>query len=415
MELAQNDNVKLNLGWHVLRNKSHATADDTTEQLEEREAAFFAESGWNDALKPSQLGVGALRDRLREALWKQIREGLPGVKYEVQTGIKDCNSKLNQLGKSRSTKREKHAYLHRISGRLSTMIQAAIDGVYADPFFASLPGQRDAFDRRLRANIQRILAVYAEKMSLHGHALEIVEDGQHPTRESSSKYIMRCSYLEVVKKLMAECRGRELPGTFNPLVVGDLFSRQCKPWEAITQNLAEEVHESAATTLNKMISIICDENTRSRLMQDLIQPSLHILRKDLKKKLDEFLKPHLSIHPITYNDYLTNSVQKIQGERHNRAFDSISFKFCGYTPKTAGRAKSVSGETLKDLLQALQDETRPDVEEYSVSLAADVAAAYYEVTYPRNLHIKLDHADNNYRSPSRSSLTMSALMLLRPF
>ncbi|PVH84492.1 dynamin family protein [Cadophora sp. DSE1049] len=377
IELSKNENVKLTLGWHVLRNKSHATADDTSDQRDEREAAFFAESDWSQALDPSQLGVAALRDRLRKVLWKQISESLPGVKSDVQKGIKDCTTKLYQLGKSRSTMKEKHKYLHGISGQLSTTIQAGIDGVYADPFFASYPGQQDAFDRRLRANIQNTLTIYADKMVLHGHALEIVEDDQQPTRRVASKYIMRSDYLDLVKDLMVECRGRELPGTFNPLVVGDLFSRQCKPWEYITQNLAEQVHEAAATTFNKLLSEICDENTRSRLMKGLIQPSLSKLRQDLKEKLDELLKPHLSIHPITYNDYLTETVQDIQGRRHDRKFDAIAKEACGYTVKSA--PKNVEDVALRHLLTMLQDGTRPDVEEYSVSLAADVAAAYYKV------------------------------------
>jgi hypothetical protein len=378
VELAQNENVKLTLGWHVLRNKSHSTANDTIGQREKREATFFSESGWKDALSPSQLGVGALRKRLRDVLWKQIHEELPGVKYEVQSGIKDCRIKLQQLGKSRSTQKEKHTYLHRISGKLSAMVQAAIDGVYAEPFFASYANQQDAFDRRLRANIQKTLTIYAGKMCLHGHALEVVEDDHKPTRKSSSKYIMRSMYLEEVKKLMVECRGRELPGTFNPLVVGDLFSRQCNPWEYITQNMAEEVHEAAATTFNKMLFEICDENTRSRLMKGLIQPSLHTLRKDLKDKLDELLKPHLSIHPITYNDYLTSKVQNIQSDRHDRAFDDICLENCGFT-LTKKNVQALTERSVEKLLWALKDGTRPDVEKYSVSLAADVAAAYYKV------------------------------------
>ncbi|KAI9046786.1 hypothetical protein LZ554_009521 [Drepanopeziza brunnea f. sp. 'monogermtubi'] len=378
VEMAQNENVKLTLGWHVLRNKSSSAADDTAEQHEEKEAAFFSDSIWAQNLETSQLGIGTLRERLRDALWKQIHDGLPGVKYEVQQGIKDCTTKLQQLGKARSSQREKHTYLHRISGTLSTTIQAAIDGVYADAFFASYPGQQDAFDRRLRANIQKLLTIYAGRMVLHGHSLEIVEDDMEPIRRSATKYIMRSAYLEEVKKLMVECRGRELPGTYNPLVVGDLFSRQCKPWVRITQNLAEEVHEAAATTFNKILAEICDENTRSILMGWLVQPSLHKLRKDLIAKLDELLAPHLSIHPITYNDYLTKQVQRVQGERHDRAFDRLSEENCFCTSETAEVGDDV-GVDLRKLLTALKDGTRPDAEEYSVSLAADVAAAYYKV------------------------------------
>ncbi|KAI0835262.1 P-loop containing nucleoside triphosphate hydrolase protein [Hypoxylon sp. FL0890] len=375
VEMAQNQNVKLNLGWHVLRNRSHLTTNDTIEERDEREAEFFADSVWS-VLDSSQLGIESLRSRLRKILWNQIQTGLPGVKADVQSGIKDCRVKLGQLGKARSTKREKHTYLQRISSRLSKLVRAAIDGVYTDRFFESFPGQQDAFTRRLRAHIQKILNDYAEKMRVDGHALEIVEDYEEPTRTSCRRYIMRIDYLEDVKDLMVECRGRELPGTFNPLVVGDLFSRQCKPWELITQKLVEQIHEAAASNFNKAVSEICDENTRSRLMKGHIQPALHRLRQNLKDKVDELLEPHLSIHPITYNDYLTDTVQAIQIERHHHKFDELSNGACGQTSDSASTDARVD---LKKLLLALKKGTEPNVEEYSASLAADVAAAYYQV------------------------------------
>ncbi|KAH9903861.1 P-loop containing nucleoside triphosphate hydrolase protein [Xylariomycetidae sp. FL2044] len=384
VDLAHNHNVRLHLGWHVLRNRSHATADDTSNERDEREAEFFAESAWS-TLERKQLGVEALRTRLREVLWKQIQSSLPGVKTDVQSGIKDCKEKLTQLGKARNTKREKHTYLQRISSQLAKLVRAGIDGVYADKFYESYPGQPDAFDRRLRANVQKILGEYAEKMRKDGHSMEIVEEETTPSRTVSSKYIMRNDYLEIVKDLMVECRGRELPGTFNPMVVGDLFSRQCKPWEAITQTLVEQIHDAATTTFNKVVSEICDQNTRSRLMKGHIQPALHHLRRDLKEKVDELLKPHLTVHPITYNDYLTSTVQEYQRNRHSRKFNAIAEAACGYDSVSwSGIVESGIVESgivkvdLSNLLSKLKLGTRPDVEEYSSSLVADVAAAYYE-------------------------------------
>ncbi|CZS98730.1 related to Mx2 protein (GTPase protein) [Rhynchosporium agropyri] len=53
IELAQNNNVKLSLGWHVLRDKSHATADDTITKREDREAAFYADSDWTLSIRHS--------------------------------------------------------------------------------------------------------------------------------------------------------------------------------------------------------------------------------------------------------------------------------------------------------------------------------------------------------------------------
>lgn len=404
VDMAQNQNVKLNLGWHVLRNRSHNTIDDTTDERDAREATFFNDSAWN-VLEPYQLGVKALRTRLREILWKHIQRGLPGVKSDVQSGIKDCNHKLEQLGKARSSRKEKHTYLQHISSRLSVLVRAAIDGVYSHRFFESFPRQQDAFERRLRANVQKILTDYAEKMRTSGHALEIVEDYEKPRRIKASQFMMRTEYLEEVKVLMVECRGRELPGTFNPLVVGDMFSRQCKPWEAITRDLVEHIHEAATTTFNKIVSELCDQNTKSRLMRGLIQPSLHQLRTDLKQKVDELLEPHLSVHPITYNDWLVDIVQKIQTQRHDANFDKLCNSICKLTADTA--KDETHNIKLKSLLGELRKGTRPNVEEYSASLAVDVAAAYYEVTIKQSSPNFHDLARlTRHRSPSRSSLTI---------
>ncbi|KKY37778.1 putative interferon-induced gtp-binding protein mx [Diaporthe ampelina] len=307
IDLAQNQNVKLTLGWHVLRNKGYDTIDDTSEQRDKREVAFFADSAWS-VLEPEQLGVEKLRKRLH-----------------VQTGIRDCQAKLTQLGSARDKRKDKQKYLLYISSRLTKLTRAAIDGVYADRFFETYPSQRDVFERRLRANVQKILTEYSKDMTADGHALEVVEDDLKPIR--TCKYIYRKEYLRVVEKSMEECRARELPGTYNPMVVGDLFSRQCKPWQAISQKLVELIHEAAAITFNKLLSEICDANTKSRLMKGIVQPSLHVLRQKLQSHVAELLEPHLSVHPITYNEYLTDTVQKTQRDRHKRKFDNTALEF----------------------------------------------------------------------------------------
>lgn len=294
----------------------------------------------------------------------------------MQTGIRDCHNKLTQLGSARDSRKSKQKYLLHISSRLTKLIRAAIDGVYADRFFECYPGQRDAFERRLRANVQKTLTEYSKEMTEDGHSLEVVEDDLDPVR--TTKYVYRNEYLQTVKTSMEECRARELPGTYNPMVVGDLFSRQCKPWQAITQKLVELIHEAAAVTFNKLLSEICDANTKNRLMKGIIQPTLHDLRQKLQSHVAELLEPHLSVHPITYNEYLTDTVQQIQGNRHKRKFDATAMKWCKYDTNTAIDTPGTNvslGPLLRSLLQA----TKPNPREYAASLAADVTAAYYKV------------------------------------
>ncbi|KAL8392358.1 hypothetical protein RB599_005038 [Gaeumannomyces hyphopodioides] len=378
VDLAQNRNVKLKLGWHVLRNRSYDTRKETAEERDAREQIFFDESAWRD-LEPSQLGVKALRERLREVLWHQIQVEMPRVKSDVGAGIVDCRYKLSQLGKARDTQKEKRDYLMRISTRLHKIIKEAIDGVYADRFFESLPGRSDAFDRRLRAHVQLILENYSKEMSKNGHKLEIVEDGTLPTRVCS--FIMRDVYIDTtVRTAMIECRGRELPGNYNPMVVGDLFSRQCKPWEGITQQLVEEIHGAAMATFNAALSDLCDQNTKGLLMRHLVQQALHSLRDELKQKVADFLEPHLSVHPITYNDSLIKAVHDTQARRYKRHFHQcVEDSILGLNLDGVAPDVSFSSDDVISALQDIRVDTTPDVESYSASLAADTAAAYYTV------------------------------------
>lgn len=164
------------------------------------------------------------------------------------------------------------------------------------------------------------------------------------------------------------------------MVVGDLFSRQCKPWVAIAQNLVELIHEAALSTFTKLLSEICDENTQSRLMKGVIQPSLYKLRQELQDQLSEFLEPHLSVHPITYNEHLVQYVQGMQSKRHKRRFDQMARDVCKEDTNTV--TVGIKSVDLYRLLHSLVKATEPNVQEYSASLALDVSEAYYQVCQP---------------------------------
>lgn len=164
------------------------------------------------------------------------------------------------------------------------------------------------------------------------------------------------------------------------MVVGDLFSRQCKPWKAISQNLVELIHEAALSTITKLLLEICDENTKNRLMKGVIQPSLYKLRQELQDQLSGFLEPHLSIHPISYNADLIDKVQAIQAKRHQRKFDQAAAASCGFDTQTAEDTEYTE-VLLQKLLQDLLKATEPNVQEYSASLALDVSEAYYHVSH----------------------------------
>lgn len=126
------------------------------------------------------------------------------------------------------------------------------------------------------------------------------------------------------------------------------------------------------------MATICDANTTGRLLSGMIQPSLSRLRQQLKDRVDQFLEPHLAVHPISYNEFLVDHVQETQGQRHKRSFDRAAWEVCENDTSTV-KPRLYSDVHLKDLMDALLLNTKPNVREYTASLAADVAAAYYKV------------------------------------
>ncbi|KAH6632202.1 P-loop containing nucleoside triphosphate hydrolase protein [Chaetomium tenue] len=372
VELAQNKDVKFRLGWHVLRNRNFAERNESTIARDAAEVDFFAKGVWR-CLKPSQLGVANLRVRLSHVLRDQILWQLPSVLEDVSAGIVECKHTLEKLGASRATVSEQRRYLLKISAGFSELVKAAVDGVYTNVFFKA------SKDRRLRAVIQNTLSEFAQDMRLNGHATTIVDgpttkkpdDGRQPDSISRSDYVAQ------VKEVMKESRGRELPGTYNPLIVAELFSNQCKPWQGMVRNLLERTFQSAARTVENALHYVADGETTESLLRAVVNPSMESIKRGLSNKADEILEPHLSGHPITYNHYLTDNVQKAQAQRRRDQMEARLKSFFRSSQISTGTMSHAFD--MQALLNNLATDTEPDMDTYSCTMAVDTMEAYYKV------------------------------------
>ena len=368
VQLAQNKDVKFRLGWHVLRNRNYAERDVSTAERDRAEADFFSNGIWT-GLEASQLGVGALRLRLSNVLRDQILIQLPSVLEDVESGIKHCEQKLVKLGDTRATVSEQRKYLLKTSTGYSSLLQAAIDGVYTDAFFTHP-------EVRLRAVIQNTLSDFALQIHEKGHSRFIVE-GPAPSGDDG-RFVLRSEYIEEVKLLMRESRGRELPGTYNPMIVAELFSKQCRPWQSLVHDLSERILSFAYTTVNAVLQHVVDDQTAGSLIREIIGPSMENLKVGLATKVAEFLKPHLLGHPITYNHYLTENVQKAQATRRRREMEKRLKTFFNENALTQGTINHRLD--VRSLLDTLVSHTEPDMDNFSCSMAVDVMEAYYKVS-----------------------------------
>ncbi|KAI5863925.1 P-loop containing nucleoside triphosphate hydrolase protein [Durotheca rogersii] len=369
--MAQNKDVEFRLGWHVVRNRDFKTRNATNQERDQMEAEFFDQGVWA-GLPRSQKGSASLRTRLSEVLKDQILNQLPEVLDEIQNGLDDCSRSLEKLGAPRTALADQRRYLLTASRQFSTLVSEAIDGVYRDKFFGNARDE-EGYHKRLRAVVQNTLTEFSHEMRIHGQARKIVETASSPG--GGSREVTRAAYMKEVKSLMSRTRGCELPGTYNPLVIGELFREQCVPWKGLLNNFSGKVYKAVESTLNCMLAHVVDEDTKRKLWEELIGQALNQLQSQLKDKITELLRLHEDGHPITYNHYLTETVQEI---RRKRMRDSImsSLKKAGGVTAT----HILSNDPLVDQIVA---EVGRDMEVQACSDAIDWMEAYYKVALKR--------------------------------
>ena len=380
VRLAQNKDVVFRLGWHVLKNRSYERRNVSSAQRNEDEEKFLAQGIWT-SVDPASLGVKSLRPRLSNVLKDQILRQLPSLLQDVESGISDCQSRLGRLGAPRTTVDEQRRYLLRVSQDFSVLMKAAVDGLYGDPFFGKAKTD-EGYRKRLRAVVQNTLVEFREEMRMKGHARTITEYDGPPSvviaasssgRESppaESNEISRSAYIDEVANLMRRSRGCELPGTFNPLIIGELFTEQCQPWRKIAVKTKDAILQAVYQVTRAILEHVSAEETTDGIFQTLSE-EVDGLRGDLNREVAELLDPHYNGHPISYNHYLTDTVQKAQAERRRRDVDK--------SIKSAVGSRGVEALPPTLFLAILYNSVEVDMEIYASNLAVDFMQAYYKV------------------------------------
>jgi hypothetical protein len=374
VKLARNKDVVFRLGWHVLRNRSYETRDATSVARDKTEHTFFATGAWT-SIDASSLGAKPLKIRLSNILKDQILLQLPGLLEDVSVGIAASHSLLEQLGSSRSALRDQRRYLLQVSHDLSALIKSAVDGMYNDRFFGNAM-TNTGYQRRLRAVVQNTLTDFEETMREEGQARIIVENSQKEIL--GPREIFRSDYLEEVTQLMRRSRGCELPGTFNPLIIGELFAEQCKPWKRHVTKAKEDVIEATYDAVTAIVEHSTVSDTTDGILR-IINRGIDALRLDLDDKVSQLLDPFCSVHPITYNHYLIDSVQKTQSERRRK-----SFKLALESRLGTDDLQNITQCYLppSQLLDVLDRSAETDMERYASNSAVDYMQAYYKVCCP---------------------------------
>jgi GTPase SAR1 family protein len=383
VDLAENKDVNFRLGWHVLKNRDYKERDCSAEERDEIEREFFSKGIWT-SLPSNHVGISSLKPRLSSLLQAQILMELPDLIDDVKGGIRECKEILSKLGESRATLQEQRSHILGVSQEFSSLAKSAIDGIYTDGFFGSAMDDV-GYSKRLRAVIQNTCQDFAEAMRRKGHAKQIVEkvESSSSTPRDHPRQISRADYITEVMTLMKRNRGCELPGTYNPLIIGDLFYEQSKNWGDLADSYTENILDATRTALTAILENAADEATGAGLMRYVINPAMDALKNDFEEMVASVLEPHQRGHPVTYNHYFTDNIQKAKAQHRKDSLTRQLDSFFG-TDSNAGKTQVVSRTfDVANLLQTLNQGTEADMDRYACSEAIDCMQAYYKVCYPR--------------------------------
>lgn len=378
LELAENKDVHLHHGWHVLKNRDFDTRTASANERDEAEQEFFAKGIWMN-LPRNQVGISSFRPRLSVLLRNQILEELPSLIVDIQAGVDESQKTLVRLGASRANLQEQRLYLLRASQSFSSLMKSAVDGSYNDVFFGN-PSTEEGASKRLRAVIQNIFVDFSSTMRQNGHARHIMEHVTEQQQKANPRLISRNGMIDEVIILMKQSRGRELPGTYNPQIVGDLFQAQSQPWEQLMHSCVERIWDTIKTALDLILAGSTDENTIKGLKHLVVDPMLAKIRDESERMILTVLEPHTRGHPITYNHYLTDNIQKLRRTRDEKALMQNLDQFFGTKIKKGKtEVENVTFDAQALLKALLSHATNVDMDRYACSEAIDVMKAYYKV------------------------------------
>lgn len=317
--LASNKETYFKLDWHVLRNGDFNERKDSAFDRDAVEKDFFATTIWK-SLPSHKRGVEALRTRLSHVLYQQIQKELPSLLKEIETELEACKATLDRLGSPRDTPGSRRHYLTGIAGRFLDLVRAGSEGVYQDSFFQ--PGRKT----RLRAKVRMQEQLFLDKMYRYGHTYIFAPEGSKLGAKSSGLLfgaspqhdqivISEEKYLSEIRTLLHDSRGKELPGTFTPLIAGDLFIRQSKNWKPFAMDFVQEVWNIVKEFLDDVLMHVADENVRQALFEEIIDPEMDKILMKLQDKITELHSPYASRTPATLSPRFIKELENLRSKQ----------------------------------------------------------------------------------------------------
>lgn len=129
--------------------------------------------------------------------------------------------------------------------------------------------------------------------------------------------------------------------------------------------------------LEKLLCSIADDETTRSLFDNWIDQKVNKRFEEANKALDSLLADRKR-HPITYNHYYTETLQKIRQERQAKELEKKIQAFLRTDRDTISLLNSPS-QSIHELAESLSTQSERDMDSFACSELLDSMQAYYKV------------------------------------
>ncbi|KAF7556976.1 hypothetical protein G7Z17_g1042 [Cylindrodendrum hubeiense] len=330
---------KLQLGWHVLRNR----AENETTSLKDRdenEDKYFRTGAWA-SIPGNDRGIHTLRLKLSTILYNHVRNSLPGVIEDIERNLRERQEQFDQLGDPRSTPGERRSFLLSIADKFQRLARDGIDGRYKDPFFGDL--EDGAF--KIRAQLRNFTRAFDHILKTKGSRQEIIPNYEDEVEEDYipeylqnlieqyhydfpyPTFVTREELNAQLQKQAATNQGREFPGSPNQDLAIQLFKEEAAPWKGIA-----EFHISCVTLVVKafvdelfkhIVGSPETNGTTEAILSTCVDPFFEDKATLLREKLQELLRPYVEGYATPLDSDFYDTLSRKSKDRFTARFCEI--------------------------------------------------------------------------------------------
>ncbi|KKO99694.1 hypothetical protein THAR02_08202 [Trichoderma harzianum] len=316
LKLVRNEDIKLDLGWHVLRNRAHQEKDVEASVRNQTEQEFFNQGKWG-TLPAGTYGIESLVTKLSLLLYDHITEYFPQLLEEIKDELGRSEKELRGLGRPINTEPEMMTEIVTLFYSSKVLIKAGIRGFYYDHPDFFLLGESDnsakASPRYLRTRVRWENTEFEREIRMRGCRVHFVEEGvadkedDHEVANSDDlplRVKMEDYETETVQSFLNIYAGQQLPEDYDPLIVYKLFDDYSANWDGIARTYIDRMQGITKEFLQEVVNYFWPQRMRERLWSTLLSRKIEMCFIQAKEELEKLLVDRQRCYPVYGPEYL---------------------------------------------------------------------------------------------------------------